>query len=185
MNFINKWRIKAGNYFLNKMLPLVQRKKHFESFAKAKMVGIVFNATDKEDFELVKRYVRYLKDCDKKVKALGFFNTYKVPELTYSKLEWDFFTIKDLSWNYIPNKNFIENFINEEYDILIDMNLNHDFPLHYVSSLSKAHFKIGKYKTNADYDLMIEMPDEKGLKFYLRSIDQYIQLLNSDKNETA
>lgn len=185
MSFISNWRIKAGNYFLNKMLPLVQRKKHFESFAKAKTVGIVFNATDKEEFELVKRYVRYLKDCDKKVKALGFFNTDKVPELTYTKLEWDFFTIKDLSWNYIPNKNFIENFINEEYDILIDMNVHHDFPLHYVSSLSKAHFKIGQYNINADYDLMIEMPDEKGLKFYLRSIDQYIQILNSEKNATT
>ena len=72
MSFISNWRIKAGNYFLNKMLPLVQRKKHFESFAKAKTVGIVFNATDKEEFELVKRYVRYLKDCDKKVKAINF-----------------------------------------------------------------------------------------------------------------
>ncbi len=185
MSFIRKWRIKAGNYFLNKMLPLVQRKKHFESFANAKTVGILFNATDKEEFELVKRYVRYLKECDKKVKALGFFNTDKIPELTYTKLEWDFFTIKDLAWNYIPNKNFIENFINEEFDILIDMNVHQDFPLYYISALSKAHFKIGQYNINADYDLMIEMPVEKGLKYYLRSIDQYIQILNSDKNATA
>lgn len=185
MSFIKNWRIKAGYYFLKKMLPLVQRKKHFESFAKAKTVGIVFNATNKEEFELVKQYVRYLKDADKKVKALGFFNTDKVPNLTYTKLEWDFFSIKDLSWNYIPNKKIIENFINEEYDILIDLNLHHDFPLYYIASLSKAHFKIGKFNTNADYDLMIEMPKDKGLKYYLRNVDQYLQLLNSNKNGTA
>jgi hypothetical protein len=185
MSIITNWRIKAGNYFLNKMQALVQRKKHFESFDKAKTVGIIFNATDKEEFELVKRYVRYLKECNKKVKSIGFFNTDKIPDLTYSKLEWDFFTVKDLAWNYIPNKSFIENFINEEFDILIDMNIHHNFPLHYISCLSKAHFKIGLYNPNSDYDLMIDMPEEKGLKFFLRNVDQYIQLLKSNKNATA
>lgn len=185
MSILKRWRIKAGKYFLNKMLPLVKRNIHFESFAKVKSIGIVFNATDKEEFELVKRYVRYLKECDKKVKAIGFFNSDKVPELTYTKLEWDFFTLKDLSWNYIPNKNFIDNFINEEYDLLIDLNVHSDFPLHYISTLSKARFKIGQYQPNVDFDLMIEMPQEKGLKFYLRSIDQYLQLLNTNKNETT
>jgi hypothetical protein len=32
---------------------------------------------------------------------------------------------------------------------------------------------------------MIDMPEEKGLKFFLRNVDQYIQLLKSNKNATA
>ena len=107
----------------------------------AKTIGIVFDATDKEDFELVKKYVLYLKEMKKKVKAIGFFNQKESPPMAFSKLEYDFFSLKDLSWNNIPNSVYVKNFIADEYDILLDLNLNDLFPLRYISSLSKARFK--------------------------------------------
>jgi GTPase SAR1 family protein len=155
----------------------------------AKTIGIVFDATDKEDFDLVKKYVTYLKEMKKKVKAIGFFNQKETPPMAYSKLEYDFFSLKDLSWNNIPNNIYVKNFIEDEYDILLDLNLNDLFPLRYISTLSKARFKAGKKneKNNSIFDMMIELGKGKNLKFFLKNIDTYLFVINkkNDKQFSA
>ena len=80
------------------------------NFEKIKTVGIVFDATNAEDYEIVKRYVVYLREHLKKVKVMGFFSAKEIPALTYSKLEYDFFTTKELNWMGTPNSVIIRNF---------------------------------------------------------------------------
>jgi hypothetical protein len=43
------------------------------NFNQIRTVGILFDASNPEDFELVKRYLVYLRESNKKVKVLGFF----------------------------------------------------------------------------------------------------------------
>ncbi|MCX6296417.1 MAG: hypothetical protein NTX97_10185 [Bacteroidetes bacterium] len=150
------------------------------NFDKIKTVGIVFDATSAEDYEIVKRYVVYLREHLKKVKVVGFFSTKEIPALTYSKLEYDFFSAKELNWMGTPNSVVIRNFINEEFDLLIDLNINDHFALKYISSLSKAAFKVGKYneKDVEIYDMMIDADNTKTVKYFLRQIDTYISMLN-------
>jgi len=158
------------------------------NMAEAKTIGIVFDATDNEDFDLVKKYVAYLKEMKKKVKAIGFFNQKITPAMAYSKLEYDFFSLKELSWNNIPNSVYVRNFIEDEYDILLDLNLNDLFPLRYIASLSKARFKVGmkSERNNSIFDMMIELEKGKNLKFYLKNIDTYVFAINKKiDNQTS
>jgi hypothetical protein len=189
MSLIQNIKDAFGNYFLSMERKSVHRNKKFMNMEEAKTIGIVFDATDKEDFELVKKYVLYLKEMKKKVKAIGFFNQKESPPMAFSKLEYDFFSLKDLSWNNIPNSVYVKNFIADEYDILLDLNLNDLFPLRYISSLSKARFKAGKKseKNNSIFDMMIEMEKGKDLKFYLKNIDTYLFVINkkNDKQFSA
>ena len=150
------------------------------NFDKIKTVGILFDATNTEDYEIVKRYVVYLREHQKKVKVIGFFSTKEIPSLTYSKLEYDFFSTKELNWMGKPSSVVIQNFINEEYDLLIDLNIHDHFPLRYISALSKAAFKVGKYneKDTEIYDMMIDADNTKTVKYFLRQIDTYITMLN-------
>ncbi len=151
------------------------------SFEKIKTVGIVFDATNAEDYEIVKRYVVYLRDHLKKVKVMGFFSSKEIPALTYSKLEYDFFSTKELNWMGMPNSVIIRNFINEEYDLLIDLNIHDHFPLKYIAALSKAKFKVGKFNEDDTeiHDMMIDCDGTKTVKYFLRQIDTYITMLNS------
>lgn len=151
------------------------------NFDKIRTVGILFGASDPEDFELVKRYVVYLREHNKKVKVIGFFSTKDIPSLTYSKLEYDFFSLKELNWMGKPSSHIIDNFINEEYDLLIDLNIHDHFPLKYIAALSKAKFKVGKYIEDENeniYDMMIDSDNTQKLKYFLRQIDTYITMLN-------
>ena len=157
-----------------------ERKPSRFDFKEIKTVGILFDATKLEDFELVKRYVLYLREHRKNIKAMGFFTTKQIPDLAFSKLEYDFFSLKELNWFGKPSSVFIQNFIDEEYDLLIDLNVQNLFPLKYISALSKASFKVGKYRENdlEIYDMMIDSDDTKSLKYFLRQVDTYIIMLN-------
>jgi hypothetical protein len=156
------------------------------SFPDIKTVGMLFDASDPEDFELVKRYVVYLREHGKKVKVIGFFSEKNIPSLTYSKLEYDFFSLKELNWMGKPTSHIIDNFINEEYDLMIDLNIHDHFPLKYISSLSKAKFKVGKYKEEDSviFDMMIDSDNTQKLKYFLRQVDTYITMLNKKEEKS-
>ena len=146
----------------------------------AQTIGILFDATQDENFVLVKKYISYLKDMKKQVKAIGFYNQKAAPPTAYAKLEYDFFTLRDLNWYNFPDNIYVRNFIEEEYDILLDLNIYDAFPLRYVSSVSKAKFKVGKKndRNSFTFDLMIDADASKGMKYFLRNIDTYLSIIN-------
>lgn len=175
-----------ANYFLKQELRSFksEQKPNKFNFHNIKTVGILFDATNAEDFELVKRYIIYLREYRKRVKAIGFFSTKEIPAFTYSKLEYDFISAKELNFYGKPTSMIAKNFIDEEYELLIDLNVNDHFPLRYISALSKATFKVGKYneKDTEIYDLMIDADNTKTVKYFLRQVDTYITMIN--KSET-
>jgi hypothetical protein len=150
------------------------------SFYETRTVGILFDASNPEDYELVKRYVVYLREHAKKVKVLGYFSTKQIPALTYSKLEYDFFSSKETNWYGKPTTHIIDNFIEQDFDLLMDLNIHDHFPLKYISAVSKAKFKVGKYKEEdeAIYDMMIDADNTQTLKYFLRQVDTYISMMN-------
>jgi hypothetical protein len=157
-----------------------ERKANKFNFNDIKTVGILFDATSSEDYEIVKRYVLYLREHRKRVKVIGFFNTKTLPPMTYSKLEYDFFSAKEINWMGKPSTTVIKNFIDEEYDLLIDLNVHDHFALKYIAALSKANFKVGKYSERdmEMYDMMIDADNTKTVKYFLRQVDIYITMMN-------
>lgn len=182
MSILKKIKHTIANTYLKLELKdhVRESKPNKFSFVQTKTVGIIFDATNPEDFELVKRYVLYLREHRKKVKVLGFYPSKRIPEMTYSKLEYDFFSVKELNWFGKPSNMVVQNFMNEKYDLLIDLNINDHFPLKYISALSKAEFKVGKYneKDIEIFDMMIDSDNTKTLKYFLRQVDIYITMLN-------
>ena len=184
MGIVGKMKDAIGNMLLRQELKsgsLKRKKAHVFKYEQAKTIGILFDAGSAEDFELVKQYVINLREKNKKVKAVGYFKSYGVPVLTYSKLEFDFFSMKELAVTGKPKPVFIRNFIEEEYDLLIDLNIHDHFALKYICALSKASFKVGKYEEDdiPIHDMMIDSDHTKTVKYFLRQIDTYISMLNN------
>jgi len=174
----------AGSFLKKELLgnprKVLQNKFNFHG---VRTVGMLFDASNPEDYELVKRYVVYLREHAKKVKVMGYFSKKQIPALTYSKLEYDFFSAKETNWFGKPTTHIIDNFIEEEYDLLIDLNIHDHFSLKYITALSKAKFKVGKYKEEDEsiYDMMIDADNTQTLKYFLRQIDTYITMLNKQQ----
>ena len=182
MSIIKNIKTAIANRLLKLELKDIVRERKLNKFTfnEIKTVGIVFDATNAEDFDLVKRYVTFLREHRKKVKVIGFFTTKEIGEMTYSKLEYDFFSAKEVNWVGKPTSAVVKNFINEDFDLLIDLNVHDHFCLKYITALSRAVFKVGKYneKDTDTYDLMIDADNTKTLKYFLRQIDTYVAMLN-------
>ena len=185
MKLIEDIQKKIGSYFLKKELTQLQRDKAIYNLQDAKTFGILFDSSDLENIELVKKYVTYLKEMRKKVKVIGYYSAEKIPEFTYSRLEYEFFSRKDLNWYFKPSGTFMEQFISEEFDVLIDLNIYDQYPLEYIASVSRARFKVGKFSNDKKdmYDMMIETDDTKGFRYFLRQVDTYLTMIN--KRESA
>lgn len=181
MGIVKNTKKKFGEYFLKKETEGIYRTKQAINFNEAKSIGILFDATVSEDFELVKKYIKFLKDHKKRVRSFGFYNAKEIPTMQYSKLEYDFFTRKQVNWHFKPTDPLIKNFVEEEFDILINFTVHQCLPLVYIAALSKAKFKIGKHFSNYEmyYDLLLNVEEGKSLKYFMRNVDVYLNMINA------
>lgn len=158
------------------------RKIQSISFDKAKKVGILYDSTDEDDYELIKGYVKQIRDQHKEVHALGFVNAKRLPNNRFVKLGLDFITRKMLDWKFEPHDVIVRNFIEEDFDILILLNVEKCLPLQYVAVSSKAKFKISNYADrNTKYsDMMIRIHEYRDLAQLVKQVDHYLNKIKND-----
>lgn len=173
---------KAGNYFLKKELNAQKRKAQVANLAGAKKIALLYQADDEEVYKKVKRYVKYLKEEEgiRKIMALGFSTEKETPFFLQAKLEFDHFTKKELNWYGKPAGTIVDNFIEEDYDIIIDLTMERVLPLRFILVNSKAKFKVGRYSDENEpyYDMMIAVSEEN-LDHYIKQINHYLKIINS------
>lgn len=176
-------RLQLAGYMFRKEFGTQHSNRKLIPFKNAGSIGIVYDSTDEKDFELVKKYVKDLRENHHKdVLALGFFNQKELPPMRFSKLGLDFFTQKDLNWHFKPVAPVVKNFIKKEFDILIDLHTGSNITFRYIVAGSNARFKIGRYerKTTPFYDFMLSVPDDISLKQLMEQMNHYLNSLKND-----
>jgi hypothetical protein len=177
-----KLRIKIGQYYYKRDISHSERHCHMTNLKDAKRIGILYTLDDVPDYERVSEFVSKLQGDHKEVKALGFVKNKNLVQRFLPKLSYDFFSKRDLTWFYKPIHNQVRDFIEKEFDILIDLSLQDNFPLKYISGLSKALFRVGKYseKNTEYYDLMIDLKPTMTSEDYLGHVQHYLTVINSN-----
>lgn len=147
-------------------------------FEEAVRIGILYDATDERDYEVVKAYVKQVRSVYKKdVLAMGFVDKKQLPAGQFAQYGLDFFTRKELDFRLIPRDPIVDNFIREPFDILINLSNGKSFPLRYIAALSHAKFRIGRYdKRNLScYEMMLQLPPDTGIKTVIEETERYLR----------
>jgi len=177
MSLINRTKQKASDFLLKK--EVLKRKRNVRSvnFKKAINIGILFDASEKIEFEIVKLYIKKLKEQGKKVQAIGYYNLPQTPVMMNSKLEYDFVTAKEINWHYKPKGSITNFFIEQNFDMLLNLCTKNCMPLMYLLALSKAKFKVGTYREKyiAYYDLLVHHQKEKDLNNFIANVEKYLE----------
>ena len=189
MGIISKIRTNIFNAHLNKQLSQIKVARTSIDFEDAQFIGILFDATDGNHRNVVLDYAKSLEKNGKKVKLLGFVKN-KQKDLS---LPFKFFTLRDVSWKMIPNSDDIERFLNEKFDILINLYLpaqekdsKKNQPIEYISALSKASLRVGPFSENtASFDLIIDVRSDADLQQLIKQIDFFLNRINSPVYESA
>lgn len=179
MTIHKNFRLKIANYLFLREVGKQKRNSESVTFDEAKKIGILYEATSDQHYEIVKQFVKDIRSQQKDVLALGYVDKKELPAMRFAKLGLDFFTRRSINWKMKPMDPMVNNFINGNFDILINLNTDRCFPLKYVSAMTKARFKIGKYdqKNFPFFDMMIQTSETGSLKDFIVQLTHYLKLL--------
>ena len=177
-------RKSIGSYLLKKKFSNLQREIQVSNLQTAASIGIVYFSDSAQKEEEIKKMVAFLEKNQIKVETIAMLPNTK-EEMPVSSIKNFYLTQKELNFYRIPGSAESKKFIVKKFDILIDCNFGNHFPLRYISSLSKAKFKVGPAGGYHDKvcDLTISMKEPVTLKEYLEQTKHYLQIINQKKNE--
>ncbi|MBT8196221.1 MAG: hypothetical protein KJO64_07325 [Bacteroidia bacterium] len=184
---ILKFRQNIATWFLNRKIKKQNRVAKAVGFNDAKKIGILYDATKEDNYQLVKKMVEGIRSEHKEVVAMGFINAKSLPRNRYIKLGLDFFTKKNLNWYKKPVGPTIDNFVKENFDVLINLNIENAYPLRYLAAATKASFKIGRFNnSNSGYcDFMLQVEKKTGLDGLIDQSMHYLKIINSNELQKA
>ncbi len=139
-------------------------------------IGILIDAGNYNDRNDVLAFAERLRNDGHRVKILG----YLVGRIDGVTMPFDIFTTAQLSKvSQVPKSPEVEAFIEQKFDALINMSirLNHK-PLDYISTLSRASFRIGPWYHGAKhnpFDLCIDAGGSATLNEWINELMHTLQ----------
>ena len=140
-----------------------------------KSIGFLLDGSDPIQLRLLLNKLDTYKTDGKKITMLGYVK--KLPPFEDENIKW--ITKKSLSWAGIPKMHMIKDFIEKDFDILVNTSLESIRPLEFVSAFSNAKLRIGVYSENKTYcyDFMMHLDANADTYTYLDQVEHYLKLL--------
>jgi len=137
---------KITDYLFNARNKRTAKKVHYQHFTPnykdAQKIGILFYLTSEQYAETLNQFVKTLKNEGKVVKLLTFFDQQGSSPYDF---QFDFFNKKEISTLGKIKSLTVENFIQEDFDYLYCINIEHFPPFDSIMIQSKAKCRFGKY----------------------------------------
>jgi hypothetical protein len=182
MELFKNARIKIGKSVLKKKLARLNRKVSYSAFGQVKKIGIVWDASNPSEFASLSRFHQQMHERNIDISILGYYPGKELPD-QYTAIRFLTCIRKhEINLLYHPVSAESTTFINNRFDILIDINFKKLLPLQYISSLSCAFFKVGLFESGADetpFDLMMELKAPVSIDNYLSQTVQYLEMINA------
>jgi hypothetical protein len=181
-----KIRSLLGHYRFTREVQRLKVKREVVSLEKAERIGVLYDATEEGDYEIVKAYVKSFRTQTKKdILAMGYVDKKQLPQSQFAQFGLDFFSRKDLNYQMIPVDPIVQNFIKEKFDILIDLSSGKCFPLLYIAATSNARFRVGRYHRNHlnCYDMMIKLHGETPIKQVIEETEHLLRQIKNNESE--
>ncbi len=150
MQLLENIKTEIGKLILNKSFTKRVAMRVMPDFARMQSVAILYDASNKQQEEEVAHFAAFLRDQGKKVMMMGFVNEKNLPYQKKFHISSQFFWKEYLNFFNLPDKIKLSGFINEEYDLLINLYTAYSLPLLALSSYSNASYRIGAKFEGAD-----------------------------------
>jgi hypothetical protein len=66
----------------------------------------------------------------------------------------------------------------KDFDLLFDLSLKDLFPVRYMTEISPATCKVGRYMESGRYDLMIDVRENESVDYLIEQIRHYLPMLH-------
>jgi len=183
MKLIENIKNFLGKRKIDKILRDQKRRVRVTNFSSAKSIGIVYpvSTTDYQDF--VNKYIDFLRGeiGFKKIVALGCCDTKEIPNFIVNQsMKYQFFTLKDLDNTNFGKSKEVDDFLKEDFDILIDFSREFITPIKHIVASSSSGLKIGRHSEENEkfYDFMIEIDNKAPISQFIDQVNTFLKQVN-------
>jgi hypothetical protein len=116
----------------------------------AKVIGVIWQPSQKDAFTWLKNY--FVRD------QIIFRGFCVFEEMASPHPDANALTVKELNWWGLPRHEKVSEFVDMNFDILLNVALSQNLALDYITALSQAKFKVGSsIDVNNYFDLNINI----------------------------
>lgn len=173
---IDKWFRK---YDLKKSLKKFKRDKKTICYTEAKSIGIIASVKTPEEYNSIHSFIESVKKDGKKVDCIVFIDKKEI-ESDYLIYE-DINILKkgDLNWFGKPVGEQYNSFIQNRYDIIIELNMDELYAVEYCVALSNASIRAGGSFFKSGYADFIISQKEFDINFLFTELKRYLSILKA------
>jgi len=176
---INKIKQVFYNSRIRRDRKKLSRTLELKSWDQIRTIGFLYVVPDETEYVRFTDFVGRLQSQKKDVKAMGLLRSKNIPHYCYPRLAFDYISRKSLTWYGIPRGLKISDFLNNEFDLLVNIDMEDNRIFNYIVAASRAHLKAGtcREKYAEIYDLMINVGEFKDYETLLEHIINYLNIL--------
>ena len=152
------------------------RNKNFDK------IGLLYISENSSQDSFIKLFIEKLSIENREIFSVEFItNKDRIPEKISSNNNYKFGK-EDLNFFGLLPKEKSTTFLENNFDIIINLSLNNNIYLHYLSFMSTAKLKIGLYSDEFShiYDFMIDPKDIANLNELIISVENYLGMLTKE-----
>jgi hypothetical protein len=181
LKIIQNIREKFAKSSLLQQVNELNRKQKQINLESARTVALLYYLPDEATYKAVELILSRLNEMNLKIRVVCYTDSKISPHYFIPKITQDIITGKDVNWRFQPQKPFVKEFIETEYDILIDLSLEDHLPLLYCAALSKAGLKVGRFQEDHQlfYDLMIHTATDETIDSFTTQVIHYLSRINN------
>ena len=180
MKIIDNIRLRIAKKNLTSELEHLKRDVRSSDFKDVRSIGLLYFLPDESTYKTIESLVEQLSALKIRTRIVAYHNGKITPHYFIPKLQQDIITQKSIGFNLKPTGIFVNDFINEPFDVLIDLSLSCHYPLLHLAAMSKAHMKVGRHTELHEkiFDFMINVNDDISLPEYIELVIHYLKKIN-------
>lgn len=172
----------VSNYFKKRLFDYYQkqlRNAKIQTFNNSKSIGILWNPVDEAGIETYELLRKILKDKGIKAVGIAHIGSKHEKETIATVAHSGFSSNGNVSWSGRPKSGDGVQFLQEQFDILIDLSIQKVLALQYILVHSIATFKVGwKSSEQSYYDLNIDVSEKPQSRYLMEQIIYYLENIN-------
>lgn len=180
MKIVDNIKRNAGLKALSKSLRTLKRSKFVHNLTTARKIAIIGIVNSNKDFDEINSLQKFLTEKNMQVEVFVYYPGKEIPQQLLLRKGINIFNRNEVNWYGKPLIPFVDQFCRVEYDILIDLSLVEQFPIRWITSLSRSKFKVGSHSyVGNPYDLIINVDNKKEIPYLSEQIIHYLNILNN------
>lgn len=167
---------KYRTWKLKQELAKINRTPLVPNIDEIKKIGVIWQPHQKEAVSYLRNYFN---------KSHVVFRTYCVfDELSNPSAANNTLTTNDLNWWGIPKPEKTQDFMQANFDVLLNIALKQNYVLDYITALTQADFKIGWSPDEQNhFDLNINIGENQDMMFLVKQQIFYLAQLNKNNSK--